>query len=585
MYLMIIVLRIRLERQIEVKQLRPYQEAADKSLFKYIFENKGNPLVVAPVAAGKSLMIAEFIRKVHEQWPRTRIVMLTHVKELLVQNSEELLAQYPDVDMGFYCSGLNENKLHNDVTFASIQSVYNKLGDFNRLPQIIIIDECHLISHNSETQYRRFINNVLELNPNCRVIGYTGTPFRSDTGRLDDGHNKLFDDIAYEIGMDYMIEQGFWAKPVCPHIATQMDVSGVKVAAGDYVAGQLERAVNKEEITEPCVKEMIEHGKNRRKWLAFTVGVKHADDVTEALVAAGVDARCVHSKMSDEHNKQALKDHRDGKFKALVNVAKLTTGYNDPEIDMLVFMRPTRSPVLYIQTVGRGVRPVYAAGYDLTTQEGRLEAIANSIKPDCMVLDFGGVVAELGAIDTVSIKKKYTGEKKEGEKGEALLKICPSCGVECAASQRYCYSCSYCFIDLNAEAAQKAIVSMDNEPEWLNILQSYSIKHLKKDSYPSMKITYVTMQTAVSEWICFEHHNFDPEDNKRYAWNKAVAWHKLRLPDTPCPTSVDEALEITYPTPSRIQVRLEGKFYRILDYEFGRPDDQVDLLEEDYIPF
>ena len=120
-----------------MKTLRPYQNAAEVSLFKYLFEKKGNPLVVAPVAAGKSLMIANFIKKLHEYYPRTRIVMLTHVKELLQQNAAELIEQYEGVDMGFYCAGLNQKRLHNDVTFASIQSINNKLGNINRVPEIM----------------------------------------------------------------------------------------------------------------------------------------------------------------------------------------------------------------------------------------------------------------------------------------------------------------------------------------------------------------------------------------------------------------------------------------------------------------
>lgn len=552
-----------------MKTLRPYQSAAEKSLFKYLFEKKGHPLVVAPVAAGKSLMIAEFIRKLTDKYPKVRIVMVTHVKELLTQNAEELIEQFKDVDMGFYCAGLNQKRLHNDVTFASIQSVHNKVANFNRVPEIIVIDECHLISHKATTQYRKFIDSVLTLNPNCRVIGYTGTPFRADTGRLDEGENKLFDDIAYEIGMDFMIEEGYWSKPVAPEIATKMDVSGVKSRGGDYIIGELEKAINVSEVTDPCIREMIEKGANRNKWLIFTAGVEHAEEVTKALNEAGVSARCVHSKMPASENTQNLKDHKAGRYKALVNVAKLTTGYNDPEIDLLAFMRPTRSPVLYIQMTGRGVRTVYAQGYDLNTKQGRLDAIANSIKPDCMLLDFGGVVATLGPIDQVSIKKKYTGEKEKGEDGEAITKICPSCGVECAASQRYCYACSYCFINLAEEASNKAVVSMDEPPQWVDVMHMQQNKHQTPDSWqPSMVVTYTTMIGAIRQWICFQHWNAGQGNPKRYAWDMAVKWHKERLPDEPVPTVVFDAVQMDYPQPSRIKVRRKGKYYEVIDYEF-----------------
>lgn len=564
-----------------MKTLRPYQEAADKSLFQYLFTKKGNPLVVAPVGAGKSLMIAEFIKRLHAQYPRTRIVMLTHVKELLVQNSDELMEQYKDVDMGFYCAGLGQKRLHNDVTFASIQSVHSKLAYFNRVPEIIVIDECHLISHNDSTTYRKFINEALALNPNCRVIGYTGTPFRSDTGRLDEGENKLFDDVAYEIPMSFMIDEGYWAKPVCPEIATKMDITGVRTSKGDYNEKQLQIAVNKDEVTDPCIQELIKVGAGRNRWLIFTAGVQHAEEVTKKLNEYGVSAKCVHSDKSKEENDQILKEHKAGEFTALVNIAKLTTGYNDPYIDLLCFMRPTKSAVLYIQMTGRGVRTVYASGYDLNDKQGRLDAIANSIKPDCMVVDFGGVVEELGPIDQVSINKTYTGEKEEtDEVGEAITKICPSCGTECAASQRYCYACSYCFIQLNASASTKAVVSMDVEPEWVEVLGMYTGFHQSPNSWqPSLQVTYATMQGSMREWICFQHWKAEEGNNKRYAWNRAVKWHKERLPDTDVPKDINDAIYIEYPKPSKILIRKEGKYYKVLDYEFEPQEKQIDIEE------
>ena len=570
-----------------MKELRPYQQAAEVSLFKYLFEEKGNPLVVAPVAAGKSLMIANFIKKLHEYFPRVRVVKLTHVKELLQQNAAELWEQYPEVDMGFYCAGLGQKRLQNDVTFASIQSIHNKLGNFNRLPEIIVIDEAHLISHKDTTTYRKFIDAVISLNPNCRVIGFTGTPYRADTGRLDRGENKLFDAVCYEIGMDYMIEQGYWARPVCPAIATKMDTSGVGMRGGDYIEGQLQKAINTDEMNTACVKELIEKGDGRKKWLIFTAGVKHAEDVTEMLIAHGVTARCVHSKLPQAENDNNLRDHKAGEYTALVNVAKLTTGYNDPAIDLLCFMRPTRSPVLYVQMIGRGVRTDYADGYDLSTQKGRLDAIANSHKPDCMIVDFGGVVAELGAVDQINIKKEYDGEKEPEEKGDAITKICPSCGTECFAAQRYCLNCGYCFIKLNDNASNNAVVSSDIEPEWLNVIGMMQSRHQTPDSWqPSMKITYSTMQGAINEWVCFEHWKAEAGDKRRYGWDMAVKWHKNRLPDMAVPKDIWDAKDIDYPEPSRILVRPKGKYFEILDYDFNPKEEVKEISQDDFeIPF
>jgi len=574
-----------------VKILRQYQEAATSALFQFIFSGKKeNPLVVVPVAGGKSLLIAEFIKRVHAIYPRTRIVMLTHVKELLEQSAKELYEQYKECDMGFYCAGLNQKRLHNDVTFASIQSIHNKIAGFNRVPEIIIIDECHLISHKNDTRYRKFIDDVLALNPNCKIIGYTGTPFRADTGRLDAGDNRLFDEIAYEVSMDYMIEQGYWAKPVCPEVATKMDITGVSVVGGDYVASQLEAAINKPEITDACVAELLDKGENRRKWLVFTAGIQHAHDVAEEIENCGISVSVITSKTPKAERKKTIKDFRAGRIRCLVNVAVLTTGFDVPDIDLLSFMRPTRSPVLYVQTVGRGVRPVYAPGYDLNTQQGRLDAIANSIKPDCMILDFGGVVATLGPIDEVSIKKEYDENEEKGD-GAAIYKLCPldekdrngnqGCGEICAPAQRYCFSCGYCFIRLDDEADNKAVVSRDVPAEWIEVLGMYTVPHQKLEGGPSsLKVSYATMIDTFREWVCFEHHLFDVGDNKRYAWDKAVAWHNARLPDIKVPQSALEAYELEYPTPSRILVKKDGEWWRILDYEWSREVQQQEAVVE-----
>lgn len=564
---------------MDKKTLRQYQSSAIESLFDWLFKpEKGHPLVVAPVGSGKSLLIAEFIRRCDEMYGRNRIVVLTHVKELLVQNAEELHAHYPEADYGFYCSSLNQKRLHNDITFASIQSVHNKIARFNRCPELIIIDECHLISHNDATQYRKFINSVLAINPNAKVIGFTGTPFRADTGRLDEGKNKLFDGVAYEIPMLYMIEEGFWARPVTPAVKTQMDVDGVKVVKGDYAPGQLEQRIDVDEITQKCVDEIIEHGANRRKWLIFSGGVQHCEHIRDAIRARGVSCEMVTGETPDHERDDIINRYKAGEIRALVNVAVLTTGFNVPDIDMLVFMRPTRSPVLYIQMTGRGIRPVYAPGYDLSTKDGRLEAMATGVKPDLMVLDFGGVIKTLGAIDAVEIRKKFAGES-DGT-GNAVTKLCPSCGARCAAAQRYCYECSYNFLAKSiSETADghSAMLTIDEPVRTLNVLDVGYFKHFKKDdpdAPPTLKVSYFCYTGVYSEWLCFEHPS-------GYARDKARHWHKQRLPDVPPPLTIDQAIAISkqYPFPDTIDVRKEGKFNRVLNCDFSGQVEEVNIWD------
>jgi superfamily II DNA or RNA helicase len=105
-----------------MKTLRPYQAEATASTFGYFAKSNGNPLIIAPVAAGKSLLMAEFITQACRLYHGTRILVLAHNKELLQQNEAELKEQWPEVETGFYCAGLGKKVKAAPITFASIQS-------------------------------------------------------------------------------------------------------------------------------------------------------------------------------------------------------------------------------------------------------------------------------------------------------------------------------------------------------------------------------------------------------------------------------------------------------------------------------
>jgi DNA repair protein RadD len=573
-----------------MKTLRPYQSAALKSIWQWIHEKETQPLVVAPVGSGKSLMIAEFIRQCHAKWPQTRILMLTHDKRLLEQNMAELKEQYPDADAGYYCAGLKQKRLTNDITFASIQSIHSKAALLNRAPNVILIDECHLVNPKAATRYRAFLEDCFALNPRARVIGFTGSPFRSDTGYLHTGSERLFDGICYEIPIGWMIDEGFLARPVLPPITTKMDVTGVGMRAGDYIDSQLDDAINTDEINRECVAEIITNGKDRKAWLVFTVTKDHCDNVVQEFKDNGISVAGIHSGMPKGEVAENIKLFKAGKIQCLVNVAMLTTGFNYPDIDLLAFMRPTRSPVLYIQCTGRGLRTVYASGYDLSTQQGRLDAIAASGKKNCMILDFGGVISSLGPIDNIdlsNIRDKSVNDSESKPPEELPTKLCPKCETVCKIAQKICYGCGHKFPDglgIGTQANREdAILQADVEPERIKVLDMSLSKHRKSTpegtppATPVMKVTYNTLAGNIYEWVCLEHSGF--------ARKKAAAWHAKFMPKFPklAPATVDLALEFhrtgnednRYRTPSYIIAKKNGKFWTVEDYEFPAPKDEA----------
>ena len=220
--------------------LRPYQQEAIDSTLRYFEENDGNPLIVLPTGTGKSVVIAEFCKRVLAQWPDTKILVITHVRELIKQNYDELKGMWPEAPAGINSAGLKKRDYDPSIVFCGIQSVHGKASKFVKV-DLVLVDEAHLIPRKTSTMYQKFLSNLKIMNPHVRVIGLTATPFRLDSGLLHSGDNALFDGIAYEAGLKKMVQKGYLTKLISKEPRTRLDVSGVSIRGGEFVAGELER--------------------------------------------------------------------------------------------------------------------------------------------------------------------------------------------------------------------------------------------------------------------------------------------------------------------------------------------------------
>jgi DNA repair protein RadD len=521
--------------------LRPYQQAAITSIYGYFQSHNSNPLVVIPTAGGKSLVMAAFIEGVLKAWPDQRILIVTHVRELIAQNHAEMIGLWPEAPAGIYSAGLGKREAQARILFAGIQSIHRRAAEIGHT-DLVLIDEAHLIPGSSSTMYRRFLDGLTRINPALKVIGLTATPFRLDSGMLHEGKNALFNDIAYEAPVRDLIDAGYLSPLVSKQPATRLDVSKVGTRAGDFIQRDLAAAVDKEAITRAAVSEIIEHGRDRKSWLAFCSGVDHARHVAEEFGRQGIICRTIFGDTPKEERDAIIAAFKCGEIRALASMGVLTTGFNAPAVDLIALLRPTKSAGLYVQMVGRGTR--LAPG-----------------KENCLVLDFAGNVRRHGPIDLVRPRRPG-----EAGGGEAPTKVCPMCESIIALSATECPDCGYVFPAREVKIAPTAATLPVLSPKvhWLPVHGVSYSRHDKLGGLPSLKVTYSCGLKSYSEWVCIEHQG--------YARQKAAEWWRKRAPGCPVPLTVDQAIAeaARLARPSAISVRPSGRYVEISGHRFDQ---------------
>lgn len=540
-------------------QLRDYQSAAIDGLYDYWADRRGdNPLLVAPTGAGKSLLIAKIIEDALA-FPETRILMLTHVSELLQQNAEELLGLVPQVDLGFYSASLGQKRLDRQVTFAGIQSIWQRAHDMIPAPDLVLIDEAHLVPKNSETRYGKFLADLRVCNPRVKVVGLTATPYRLDSGYLHKGKGALFDGIAYDIPVGMLMDKGYLSPVVSKGTQHKIDLTNVKMRGGEFVDSDLAMAASDPELVKATVKEICEYGADRRSWLIFASGVGHAEMIRDEMAARGIEAGIVTGADGKTDRKNAIADFKAFRLRCLININVLTAGFNHPATDLVALVRATASPGLYVQMVGRGTR------------------LAAS-KENCLVLDYGQNVERHGFIDAVRVRDKTasTGE------GDAPVKECPECQELVSAGLRLC-PCGHLFpapeLNHGPSSYNGAILSSQVTAEWVAV-DGVSYQRHKKDGKPdSVRVVYECGLKTVSEWLCIDHGGYAAS---RYTARKSALGATA---DT-----TDEALAeapTVWKIPGHIKIKPRAgdpRFDEIvqLDYASGRmPGPVEDVIDWD----
>ena len=521
--------------------LRPYQTGAVQAIYDYFATKQGNPLIVLPTGAGKSLTLAAFIKGAIEAYPSTRIIVLTHVKELIEQDAKAIIRYWPEAPIGIWSAGVGQ-KTKAQITVAGIQSIHSLPAKFAGT-DLVIIDEAHLVSKKSDTMYGRFLAGLRTHNPALKVIGLTATHYRMDSGLLTDGDERIFTDVAYEAHVGELIKEGYLCPLVAKNGATKADLSDVHTRGGEFVAGELQRAMDKANLIEGALDEVGKYAHDRQHILGFCAGVEHAAHCAERANARGWAADYVTGDMSPTERDAKINAFTSGRLRFLFNAMLLTTGFDYPSIDCIVMLRPTKSTGLYVQIMGRGLR-----------KDGK--------KDNTLVLDFAGNVERHGPIDQIKVKKKRGGG--EGV-SVAPVKECPDCHELLHTSVMLCPQCGHVWESKAAhgtEAADAVIVAALEKPRLYLVDRVEYQKYEKAGKAPSLKVTYWCGPSTCDEWVPIE-------DERSYVKKHAVQWFWMR--GAMCPNTVDDALGMVpkLPAPDSITVKPDGKYFRVIAVEMG----------------
>lgn len=546
-------------------QPRWYQTEADEAVWQWMLQNPGNPLLVLPTGAGKSISIAMLCQRAMRH--DARVIVLAHRKELLQQNAEKIRALLPGVSVGLHSAGLKTRDVEQQVLVAGIQSIYKRAYEIGRR-ELVLIDEAHLLSDDENTMYGRFIGDLKKVNPRSRVVGLTATPYRTGEWPLC-GRDKLFSRIAYEVATGRLIADGFLCPITNKSADAAVDTSNIKLRGGEFIPQDMERAFDVDDKVANACREIVSRCHDRHSVLVFSSGVRHAEHVAECLASlSGERVGVVTGDTFPMERTQLLADFKAQSLRWLVNCDVLTTGFDAPCIDAIAVLRATMSPGLFAQIVGRGLR-------------------LHESKQNCLVLDFGGNIQRHGSIDDPAYGRasvKQGGGSREAvavNNGRGIQ--CPACHCDIAANSRECPECGFLLpVKHEDRPDETSQITGRPEPETWYVRNVDAVEHSKKGdpSAPTtLRVTYECddgsdgnlAKKYFSEWVCFQHEGF--------ARRKAEQWWKMRSHEQ-VPLTPDDAINLlhTCRQPETIETIKEGKYYRVHAVHF------VDAIPEDVEP-
>lgn len=374
--------------------------------------------IVSPCGSGKTALVAHMLKTASARGFRS--IFVCHRRELIFQTIkafDEEGIRYGVISAGF------ESQPAMPVQIASVQTLARRLNQYSE-PRLIAFDECHHIAAASWSAIsRRF--------PHTYRLGLTASPIRLDGKGLGDHFQALIEGPTVQ-----QLISGGYLSPYKLYAPMRVSVEGVHTKMGDYARGELSGVMDKPSITG----DAVQHYKkfcNGKRAIVFAVSIQHSKHIVEKFRAEGIHAEHVDGETEPDVRDRAIEAFKAGSIQVLSNVELFGEGFDVPAMEVAILLRPTQSTSLYLQQIGRALRPF----------EGKTTAI---------ILDHVGNYERHGLPDEVRIWT-LDGTRANGRnRGAATaVKVCPGCFAAQQAGRSDCKFCGYQFEVTPREVEQK----------------------------------------------------------------------------------------------------------------------------------
>ncbi len=573
-------------------KLRDYQQKAVDNTLQYFRKRREPAVIVLPTGAGKSLVIAELARIA-----KGRVLVLAHVKELVEQNYDKYKSY--GLDAGIFSASLGKKDRDSKAIFGSVQSVARASDKFFENFSLLVIDECHRVAEEGSTQYQEIIQKLQERNPELCILGLTATPYRlglgwifeySQAGEIKTDKKRFFKQCVFELPLSYMVKHKYLTQPVKVDIpVTSYDFSELSDTGRSFTTAEVEEILKGQmRLTPFIVKNIIDITDkfHRKGVMIFSATVRHAEEILSYLPKG--DARLVVGDTTMTDRDQIIRDFKAMKFKYLVNVSVLTTGFDAPHVDVIAILRPTESNSLYQQIIGRGLRlyddkkDCYVLDYtgmnhniyapEIGEKKPSKDSVPVTIPcPKCdFPNDFWGRMDDDGNI-LEHFGRKCRGATQDEKTYEIIpcgfrfrLKLCHACGAENDITARECEKCEAVLIDADAKLKQ---AKLSKNAHVLTPDRITFDERTDKNANPYLEIRYYDFD---GHYVSEAHFFNNPSALKKFNINFLRS--HLRRPELA--DAIQNPMDVVkyqklFRLPSFVIARKQDKYWRVTEKVFA----------------